>query len=508
MSRREWIIISKFLGIDLGTSSLKVLVLDENGCVKASASTPYATLCKQSGYAEQEPETWWEALKDSLANLQKNHRISMKHICGIGFSGQMHGTVVLDQSKNILRPAIIHCDARTGQEVTEIKGLLGRQVEEILKNPIGPGILLPSLLWIKKHEQEIYEKIRYVMLPKDYLRFRLTGQILTDYSDASATLAFDLNAGSWAERILDMLEKPLEIFPVCRNSMDEAGTVTRSAAGETGLMEGTKVVLGGADQVMQSVGCKALFPGEATVNIGSGGQICVQTKQPYEAVSLGMNTFSGIVWGKWYAMGATTSAGSSLKWLNQILGQNDFDVINGQVDNVRPGSNGLIFLPYLNGERCPHVNADISGVFWGLNYMTGRAEMTRSVMEGVTYALRSCLDICRKSGLSITGMTALGGGSRSKPWLQMQADVFGIPLQRTVHHEQAAFGAAVMAAVGCGFYKNTEEACGFMVRFQDEMIEPNMGNHRIYEEYYEIYQEIYAKGKDTLEAVTRLGRRQ
>lgn len=499
--------MSHFLGIDVGTSSLKAIVVDEKGYIAGLASSPYSIICEKNGYAEQEPDVWWEALKKAVSKVRDQIKGKVKHIQAIGFSGQMHGTVLLDKDFQVIRPAIIHCDARTGEEVREIRALLGEDVERILMNPISPGIMLPTLLWLKKNEAGSMERTAYALLPKDYLRFRVTGEIGTDYSDASATLAFDLRKGAWADDILHKLKIPKEIFPLCRNSIEIAGNVTQKAAQELGIEAGIPVVFGGGDQAMQSIGSGAVVKGQATVNIGSGGQVCIQTDKPEGNITLGLNTFQGYHRERWYVMGATTNSGSSLRWLNQILGQTDYEAMNQEVAQIRPGCDGLIFLPYLSGERCPRMNADISGVFWGLSFLTDKARMTRAVMEGVTFALYSCLEACQKAGTGFSSMTAIGGGSRSGPWLQMQADIFNRELRTTCHQEQAVFGAAIAAAVGTGYFGDIPCACKEMVRYKDIVIEPRADIHALYEEYYMIYKEIYEKGKDTLEAVTRLGRR-
>lgn len=496
-----------FLGIDVGTSSLKTLAVNERGTVLAAASAPYNIICPKNGYSEQDPDTWWAAFIENLAKIRIQLDGDLSRIDCIGFSGQMHGTVTLDKDLRPLRPAIIHCDARTGTEVRELNEMLGEDIKKILMNPVGSGIMLPSLVWLKKNEPQLFEKIRYVLLPKDYVRFRLTGEIMTDYSDASATLLFDLKQGCWAHGILKKTGIPGDIFPRYGDSADSAGYVSKSGSAETGLKEGAKVILGGADQIMQSIGSGSIRPGQATVNIGSGGQVCIQTKQPFESVHLGLNTFNGFSHDRWYVMGATTSSGSSLKWLNGILQQDDYEEMNAEVEKIRPGSDGLIFLPYLSGERCPRLNPDISGVFWGLSYRTDRGRMTRAVMEGVTFALRSCLDTCRASGMKVRSLIANGGGSRSRPWLQMQADIFQVPLKITVQKEQAVFGAAISAAVGYGYFKSFEEACAQMVRYQAVQIEPNPVSSQIYEEYYQLYLNLYDSGQKNLEAVTRMGRR-
>jgi len=497
------------MGIDLGTSSLKTLIMDEDGHVKAVSAQDYQFSSPYNGYAEHDPKEWWQACCVTVRQALSESGVEPGEIAGLSFSGQMHGAVLLDKDKQIIRPAILHCDARSSRQVEYIKETLGlEKIRDLMMNPVYAGFLLPSLLWVRDNEPENYEKVRYAFLPKDYIKFRMTGEISSDFSDASATLAFDIRNGRWSREILELLDVSADIFPECFDTDEVVGTVCQEAARETGLAPGTPVIAGGGDQVMQGIGNGITHLGGASVNIGTSGQVSFQSDKPVLNKALSTNTFFGYKRGRWITMGAIMNAGLSLKWCNRLLGQKDYKSINEAVSRVKPGSGGVIFLPYLNGERTPHLNPDISGEFVGLNINTGPAELTRSVMEGVAFALMQCIEICGELGLKAKDyMVASGGGSRSAPWLQLQADIYNIPLKVIETEEQASLGAAIAAGVGAGVYRDIEEGCKRTVRYKDMLVVPSQEAHGIYEEYYGLFKEIYRVGSEVLNKVTLLGRR-
>lgn len=460
-----------------------------------------------NGCAEHDPQEWWQACCDTIKEVLKKSGVKSEEIKGVSFSGQMHGAVMLDKEFCVVRPAILHCDARSGEQVEKLRELLGAErIREILMNPVYTGFLLPSLLWVKEREPENFGRIAHVMLPKDYLKFKMTGEISTDYSDASATLAFDVRKGCWSEEILRETGIPSEWFPRCLDTAAPAGTVCAPAAKATGLSVKTVVAPGGGDQVMQGIGNGMIREGDACSNIGTSGQISFQTGRPVQNPLLNTNTFCGFRKGWWFTMGGIMNAGLSYKWFSGLFGQTDYDAMNKRIEEAAPGSGGVIFLPYLNGERTPHLNPNISGSFTGLNLNTGRVELARAVMEGVAFALKDCLEVCEGLGLHAEMLTASGGAVRSRPWLQIQADVFGLPLRVTDAEEQAGMGAAIAAGVGAGVYRDIEEGVERVVRYKDFMIEPVEKNHKVYQEYYEIYKELYEKGKDVIERLTLTGR--
>lgn len=495
------------LGIDLGTSSLKSVLINTDGTEIYTAAQSYQFSSPVNGYAEHHPEEWWQACCNTIRKVIAESSVAPEQIAGVSFSGQMHGVVMLDKAEQIVRPAILHCDARSSAQVKAIKSELGdATVREWMMNPVYTGFLLPSLLWVRDAEPANYEKICRVMLPKDYLKFRLTGEVSSDYSDASATLVFDINKTCWSKEILERFELSHDWFPQCFNTTAAVGTVSAAGAAQSGLKEGTLVIAGGGDQVMQGIGNGVTAVGGASVNIGSSGQVSFQSDRPIINPSLSTNTFCGYKKGRWITMGATMSAGLSLKWINQILGGLPYDQLNGEAQAAAPGSGGLVFIPYLNGERTPHLNPDISGEFIGLSLNTGRPQMIRAVMEGVSYALMQCMEVCADLGLKAETMVASGGGARSAVWLQMQADIYGIPLKVADTEEQAGLGAAIAAGVGAGIYADIEEGCSCIVKYKEGIIIPDLSNHEIYREYYQIYKEAYQAGDKVLEKVTRMGR--
>lgn len=499
--------MSCFMGIDLGTSSVKTIIMEEDGKVRAVAAQDYQFSSPYNNYAEQEPEDWWEACVKTIGKSMETGGVSAEEIRAVSFSGQMHGLVALDKEYRPVRPAILHCDARSGRQIKEIQDKLGEErVKEWMMNPVYSGFLLPSLLWVKEDEPQSYDKIRHVCLPKDYLKLKLSGEVTSDYSDASATLAFDIRKREWSKEILAMFGLPEEWFPKCYEVSEACGAVSKWAAGQTGLAEGTLIVAGGGDQVMQGIGNGIVRTGQASANIGTSGQVSFQSDVPILNPKLNTNTFAGYQKGRWITMGAIMNAGLCYKWFNSLFPKTDYEDMNLRISKVAPGSGGVIFLPYLNGERTPHLNPDLSGAFFGVNLKTGREQLAKAVMEGVSFALNQCIEICGELGLHADSMVASGGGSHSRPWLQIQADIYNTPLKVADTDEQAGLGAAIAASVGAGLYKDIEEGCSAAVTYKDFEVIPDAQSHRIYMEYYHLYKELYSGCGDTLRRVTLLGR--
>lgn len=497
-----------YVGIDVGTSSLKSMLVDENGQKIAVSSRDYQFCSPCYGYAEQDPDEWWNATITTIQEVLAKAKISVEKIAAIGFSGQMHGLVALDASGKPVRPAILHCDTRSCEQIDRIKEQLGNElIQQELMNPVFTGFLLPSLLWIKDNEPENYARIAKVCLPKDYLKFKITGEIISDYSDAGATLVFDLKNADWNWKIIDSFDLPREWFPKCASSYVPMGQVTEDAARQTGLCVKTLVASGGGDQAMQRLGNGGIDTSIATINIGTSGQICFQSNKPVFNAALNTNMFYGIDENVWIAFGAMRSAGLCLKWWQNIVKQN-FPEMDEEAKRVAPGSGGLVYLPYLNGERSPHINPNISGMFFGLNMATTRASMSRAVMEGVVFALYQCYETCQNLGLAANTLLASGGGARSELWRQIQADVFDLPLKVTQVEEQACMGACICAAICSGKYSSPEQACRAMIHYHDWIVQPNTKNHIQYEEYYNIFKEIYVSSEDVLEKITLAGRKE
>ncbi len=496
------------MGIDLGTSSLKTLVADEKGKVVAEAAEAYQFDSPFGGYSEQDPEVWWRACVNTIRACLAQGTVKAEEIKALSFSGQMHGAVLLDAEGRVIRPAILHNDARSGKQVRMLKDLFGADgVREYMMNPVYTGFLLPSLLWVRDCEKANYERVKKVCLPKDYLKLRLTGEVSSDCSDASATLAYDIRKNCWSEEILNKVQVPMSFFPKVYATADAVGTVSRQAAQETGLLESTIVVAGGGDQVMQGIGNGVVTPGVASSNIGTAGQLSYRSDEPVVNPTLATNTFTSYKPDQWLVMGAIMNAGVTLKWFNSLFESADYNDVERMVSSVKPGSGGVIFLPYLNGERTPHLNPDLSGALFGVNLNTGRAELTRAVMEGVAFALNECRELCESMGLYADEIIASGGGARSRTWLQIQADIFNTPLKVTDTSEQAGMGAAIAAGAGSGIYKTVEEGCLEAVHYKDLTIEPEAENHRIYEEYFQVFKETFRSSQNELEKITLLGRR-
>lgn len=499
--------MSLLLGVDLGTSSLKVMLVSEDGSQETIVSQHYSFSSPKNGYAEQNPEEWWEASCIAIQKILSKTNVSSKRIKALSFSGQMHGLVTLDKNKEIVRPAILHCDSRSGKQVNLLKKSISKQDHlNILRNPFYPGFLLPSLLWLKENEPEKFQLIQHVMLPKDFLIFKMTGLFATDFSDASGTLAFDIPKTKWSDTILNQFNIPLEWFPQCYEIGTPLGKINSKVARKLGLSTETTIVMGGGDQIMQGIGNGIIDIGQASVNIGTSGQVSFQSDQPIQNPNFNTNLFCGYRKEQWVSAGAIMNAGLSYNWLQKVLGITDLKGMDDLVANVPVGSGGLIFLPYLTGERTPHLNSNISGIFAGLNINTGRAEMTRSVFEGVVFALKDSLELCKSLGLKTDHLTASGGGSNSKIWLEIQSDILNLPLKLTESKEEACLGAVISAAVGVDIYQDFTEACSKLVQTTDLVIEPNPKHNLIYEEYYIHYKEFYKNVEKTLEQITLLGR--
>lgn len=497
------------MGIDLGTSGLKTIIMKENGDVKALSYRPYTFDSPRSGYAEHDPDAWWKVCRETVREAIAACGCSADEIAGVSFSGQMHGLVALDGDGRPVRPSILHCDARSGEQVRQMRRLLGPEgVRTQVLNPIYTGFLLPSLLWVRENEPERFDRIRHVCLPKDYLKLKMTGELSSDFSDASATLAYDIRENDWSRTILDLVGIPVSFFPVCYATTENAGSISAAAAAETGLKAGTPVSAGGGDQVMQGIGNGMVNVGDATVNIGTSGQVSFQIDRPVLNPELNTNMFCGYRRGRWILFGATMSAGLSLEWWHRNSGGYDYKSIDREAEQTELGSGGVLFLPYLNGERTPHVDPDLSGAFLGLNIGTTHAHMTRSVMEGVAYSLMQCIEICGSLGFRAKSLVASGGAARSKPWLQLQADIYNTPLRVSETQEQAGLGAAIAAGVGAGVFADLEEGCSAAVRYRDEIVLPDAERHETYRQYYALYKEAFHSGQNILDELTKIRRRE
>ena len=488
-----------FMGIDVGTSSVKALIMDGEGTEIGSASRKYDVLKPQMNYAEQDPEEIWEAVKGTLLELSKCYPKETEKLKGISYSGQMHGLVLVDAFGKPVCNMIIWQDHRSVDQREKIYSLVPfEEFNRVTLNQLSPGYLVMSLMWVKEHAKEIYDRSALFLLPKDYIRYRMCGTLGTDMSDASATVIFDTAKKCWPWEVVERLGLRKELFPECHESTETAGTVTKACAKECGLPAGVPVLYGGGDTLMHEIGTGMIDEGRPWVsNIGTACQVtCVMTRPVYDE-QFRTNTFCCVKEDLWMLMAVGMCGGSAMKWMQGILGVSAFEELNRMAEQVRPGSDGVVFLPYLSGTRCPENDPLSKGIYFGLSLDHGREHLVRSTMEGVVYSLRSDLDLLETlTGKKPETMIASGGGARGRLFLQMQADIFQKPIYTTESAEQSCLGAAMTAAVGTGHFSSFEEACGKAVRFRDEVVEPIAENSRRYEEYYQVYRNLYGCNKE------------
>lgn len=486
------------LGIDIGTSSVKSVVMDLSGNILGIAQKEYSIDIPIEGYAEQDPEVWWKMVCDTSSNAIIQSTMNGSEIKAVGLSGQMHGLVALNVSADIVRPAIIWCDQRSIAEKDKVEALYSKkELGKLIQNPVATGFQLLSLLWMQEHEPDNYRKIHKVLTPKDYIRYRLTGEIGSEMSDASGTAAFSVAGQEWSFELLERVGIDPGLFPSIRYSWEVGGVVTREASIQSSLSVGTPVVFGGADQPMQAVGNGIINPGVVSCTLGTGGQLLAPILQPTYDPKLRVNTYVHSVPDRWYLLGATMSAGLSLKWLaHNILNNRDFGILDERASRIIAGSEGLLFLPYLIGERTPHMDPNAKGMFFGLHLNHHSDHMVRSVLEGVAYSQRDGLEIFKSLDVQINRVIVSGGGARSALWKQILADVLGQEIYTSPMTEHACVGAAITAAVGVGLYNSFEEACSVIVKIKKEPVVPNEQNKNLYDNQYGLYKELYQKNRE------------
>jgi len=486
------------LGIDIGTSSLKVLLVSTEGKTIALEQRSYEPDILPDGGAEQDPGVWWEATADALRCIATAHPDEMRDIAGVGLGGQMHGLVALGGSEEPVCPAIIWLDARSSVQIQNVYEKLGeKRIHGITLNRVCPGFALPSLLWLRDNKPDEFKRIRYIMQPKDYIRYRLTGRIATDASDASATTVFDTGKRQWSWDMIDALELDRGLFPACLEASDIAGEVTAQAAAETGLAKGTPVVYGGGDQPVQAIGNGAVREGVFCTSIGTSGQVSLFSETPLHDPECRVHTFCHAARCGWSVFGATLGAGLSLKWLNShILDNPGYVAIDNMAAEIKPGSDGVVFLPYLSGERTPYFDRNARGLFIGLSAVHDRRHLARAVMEGVVFSLKDSMELFAQMGRRPESVIAAGGGAQSPLWLQMQADIFGTPVQVVKTSEQVCLGAATLAGVGTKMFESYEQAARALVRYGDVIYEPDVRNTTVYQEAYRRYRSLYGANKD------------
>lgn len=490
--------MSVVLGIDLGTSSVKAMLLDSVQGVLTVEASRYEVKIPREGYAEQEPLSWWEETKKVLLKLKDKNKEAFERIAAIGFSGQMHGIVLTDEKGNPLRPAILWMDQRSKKELKQIYEKIDfEKMGNIFKNRVYTGFGFPSLIWVKEHEPEVFAKTHWVMMPKDFIRYKITGKIASDVTDASSTAIFNTEERTWAYDIIKEFGLSPDIFPSCKESMEIAGYVTKECEAECGLREGIPVVYGAGDQQAQSIGNGIYEEGKIICNIGTGGQISAYVRKPVYDKELRTHTFCHPINKGYTIYGATLCSGMSLNWLkDNILEIDDFDQLSQMAGEIVPGSEGLIYLPYLTGERTPHMDPCAKGMFAGLTLRHDRRHIARAVMEGVTMSLRDSLTIFQELNIKCDTIIASGGGAKSHEWLQMQADIFHKRVIVCEVSEQACLGACILAGVGCGIFDSMKQAIERFVSFKDKVYEPNPENEKLYDTQYERFQALYRNNKE------------
>ncbi len=480
------------LGIDLGTSSVKGMLLDAERGIIACAATEYAVEIPAAGYAEQDPEMWWNAVLRTLGKLKEKNPPAMGSITAVGLSGQMHGLVMVDDKGKAVRPAIIWLDQRSWVQTKQIADRVSeKEMGEIFHNRVFTGYAFPSLLWVRDNEPDNYDKTASIMLPKDYIRMKLTGEIGTDASDASSSCLMDERRREWAWDIIDRFHLRREIFPDIHEAWETAGQITANCAGETGLCRGIPVVYGCGDQPAQGLGNGQIKEGDVICNIGTGGQISAYSAADRYDPKLRLQTFCHAVNRGYTIFGATLCAGMSMKWAkNQMLQLDSYEQANEMAGEIAPGCTGLLYLPYLCGERTPLMNSNVSGAFWGLKLCHDRRHMVRAVMEGVVYSLKDSLQIFAENQIPASKVIASGGGANSPVWLKMQADIFELPVVTSVLSEQACLGACLVAGIGTGIFASAEDACGRFTGIEERIYEPDWKNACQYREMYAKYREV------------------
>lgn len=496
------------LGIDIGTSGAKALVIREDGTTLGSATVDYPLYTPQPGWAEQNPADWWHASSTAIRSACERAGISPASIGGIGLTGQMHGSVFLDEDNQVLRPAILWCDQRTAEQCAFIAARVGQEnLVRITCNPVLTGFTAPKIIWVQDNEPEIFTRIRKVLLPKDYIRFLLTGEYATEVSDASGTALFDVPHRRWSSEILAALNIPKDWMPRVYESPEVSGRVNAAAAAVTGLKEGTPVVGGGGDNAAGAVGNGIVSPGAASISLGTSGVVFAYADQPVMDPLLRTHTFCHAVPGKWHVMGVMLSAGGSLRWyrdtladaecsLAKPLGVDPYELITKEAANAPVGSEGLMFLPYLSGERTPYPDPDARGVFFGLSLRHNKRHLSRAVIEGVSFGLRDSFEILRAMQLPLSEVRVTGGGARSALWREILAAILDTPLTQATAEEGPSFGAALLAGVGIGVYPSVPEACAGTIHAHQVTAAPTAAAVANYQRFYSIYHSLYTPLKN------------
>ena len=489
------------MGLDIGTTGCKTVLLDEQGEWVASSTQFYPMHTPQPSWAEQDPVDWWEAAVKSIRNVLKTEGIAAADIAAIGLTGQMHGLVILDEEHQVIRPCIMWNDQRTIEQCRAVTDDLGlAQVIELTGNQILPGFTAPKIKWVEEHEPENYHRIAKTLLPKDYIRFKLSGGFFSEVSDASGTSLFDVAHRRWSAEMLDVFGVKPTWLPEVTESPTVSAHVSPEAAQATGLLAGTPIVGGAGDQAAQAIGAGILSEGDTSVTLGTSG-VVFTASDSYRADPQGvLHAFCHAVPGTWHLMGVMLSAAGSLRWFRDSLAETEviqareldvdpYELLTRKAAQAAPGSEGLIFLPYLTGERTPYPNPNARGVYFGLSLRHDKSHLIRSLLEGVAYGLRDSLELLQRLGIEIRHVRASGGGAKSDFWLQILANVIGKEVIKNRSDGGAASGAALIAGVGAGVFADFDAACAGL-QMDREAILPNQ-DRLVYDDFYQLYRSLY-----------------
>ena len=480
------------LGIDVGTGGSRAVLIDSAGQIVASETIEHVPFASpETGWAEQDPDDWWRASAAAIRAVLSKDNINRESIAAIGLSGQMHGAVLLDEKDQVIRPSIIWCDQRSDIQCRQLTEQIGpSRLIELTCNPALTGFTLPKVLWVKDHEPEYWRRIRSLLLPKDYVRFRLTGEKATDVADASGTLLLDVSARRWSKTMLEAAELDDNVLPALFESQQITGTVSESASEQTGLRAGTPVVAGAGDQAAGAVGMGIVKPGSVSATIGTSGVVFAATNNPALDPRGRVHTFCHAIPNRWHVMGVTQGAGLSLRWFRDQFGGDSYEELTADAAKVPAGANNLLWAPYLMGERTPHLDPNARAALVGLTASHTRGHIVRAVLEGVAFSLRDSFEIFREMNVPVESIRLGGGGARSKLWRQIQADIYRHAVDIVQAEEGAAYGAALLAGVGGGLWKSVEDACADVVRVVDR-IEPNPAAVKVLDPLYRSYRELY-----------------
>jgi len=482
------------------------MLIDESGNIIGVASCEYSIQTPHHHWSEQDPKLWWAGTINGIKEVMIRSGITSEEILGIGLTGQMHGLVLLDDSGKVLRPAILWNDQRTQSQCKKIQSIIGRNnLIQLTGNDAITGFTAPKILWVKENELEIFASVKHILLPKDYIRYLLTGGYATDKADASGTLLFDVMKRDWSLEVVDALSIHKSWLPESFEGTEVTGVISEEAASLTGLLEGTPVVAGAGDQAAQAVGVGAVEEGVISITLGTSGVVFASTNKPYIEADGKLHSFCHAFSNRWHLMGVMLSAAGSIKWFHDtFLSDLSYDEMNNEIDKIAVNCDGLLFLPYLSGERTPHPDPFARGSFIGLTVRHSRAHLARAVMEGVAFGIRDCFELIKKSGVSqFSEIRISGGGAKSNVWMNIIASVLNSKLITLQTTEGAALGAAMLAGIGAGVWTDVTAAVKIIVK-QDRLTEPHLNNVEQYEKQYQIYKELYPSLKDTFNIIAQM----